>query len=426
MPVVARGYEPMIDCRTVKTLIRRLARRFALVGYRLVRPVVRPVMHRTRSFVLQAFAAELQQSQAAVINEIRALQNVLLDRVRDETLEGIRNGRLAAAQLMQSIQASRESLREEMLRLNGDTSDAASQDLTESPVAATAIKATLARIEGIVSASARRIALHTNDNSVLIRCAVGYVLCADTDVAVLAGLLDTGELERGTRLLIERFLRPGDVFVDVGAHLGLLSLAAARAMGGCGRIFAFEPFPDTSEKLLRSVWLNGYSSMVNVRGMAVSDREGTARLFLGQVSGHHSLFPLENAADSTAPSIEVPVTTLDAALPAAQNVTLLKIDVEGAEIDVLNGARTLLANNRDMAIIVECGPEHLARTGYTLERWLNAFRERGLIYRAINAESGNLEDMSPAQLAASDSVNLVFGHPESSAWEKLNVRDAVK
>lgn len=452
----------MVDGRKVKELIRRFVRRFARMGYRLVRPVVRPLMHRTRGFFLQAFSAELQQSQTAtineirafsaelqrsqttttneirafaaelqqsrtvVINEIRAAQVVLLDQIRELQQEGIRHSRMTGAQLLQSIQASRESLREEMLRLNDDASEVSSYARAESLVAATTTQATLARVEILADASARRIALHAHGNSILMRSAVGYVLCADTDLAVLAGLLDTGELERGTRLLIERLLRPGDVFVDAGAHLGLLTLAAARAMGGRGRIFAFEPFPDTCEKLVRSVWLNGYSSIVKVHEMAVSDHEGRTTLFLGQVSGHHSIFPLGSATNSAEPSAEVSVTTLDAALPAVQDVTLLKIDVEGAEINVLNGARTLLANNRDMAIIVECGPQHLARTGYTVERWLEVFRTHGLIYRAINAESGMLEDVSATQLAASESVNLLFGHPESSVWTKLDEREAAK
>lgn len=448
----------MAEDGSSKALLRRVARQIALTGYRMVRPVIRPLIYRTRNFMLQSFSAELHHSRAALINEIHTMQQGLLLRTRELQQESALNGRAAAAQILQSIQAARESLREDMLRLNddafnaalsveeqsriaisttellredvgrliGNASSAALKALAESQSAVTSINATLARVEILADASARRIALHTHGNSVLLRCTVGYVLCADTDVAVLAGLLDTGELERGTRLLIERLLRPEDVFVDVGAHLGLLTLAAARAMGGRGRIFAFEPFPDTYAKLERSIWLNGYSTMVDVRGMAVADREGHATLHLGQVSGHHSLFPLGQREESDVPSVDVPLTTLDLALPVGQSVTLLKIDVEGAEINVIDGARALLKNNPDMTIIVECGPQHLARTGYTVERWLQAFAAYGLVYRAINAESGTLEDVTPAQLAASESVNLLFGHPDSSAWAKLGELEAAK
>ena len=278
----------------------------------------------------------------------------------------------------------------------------------------------LDRIEHLGHIAARRTAVHGEDGVVLVKTAVGYVLCADSDHAVLACLLETGELEFGTRVLIERFLKPGDVFVDVGAHLGLMSLAAARALRGEGRIFAFEPFPQTRNLLERSFWINGLTHMIQIGSAAVSNVSGETTLFLGANSGHHSIFSLDLPEGYSARQITIPTVTLDEALPPGQKVSLIKIDAEGAELHVIQGARALEANNPDMAYIVEFGPSHLKRVGHSIEQWLAAFTDLGLTYKAISLETGELEDISIDQLAAAESVNLFFARPGSSAWARLD------
>jgi FkbM family methyltransferase len=278
----------------------------------------------------------------------------------------------------------------------------------------------LDRIEHLGNIAARRTAIHGENGVVLVKTEVGYVLCSDSDHAVLACLLETGELEFGTRVLIERFLKPGDVFVDVGAHLGLMSLAAARALRGEGRIFAFEPFPQTRNLLERSFWINGLTHMIQIGAPAVSNVSGETTLFLGANSGHHSIFSLDLPVGYSTKQITVPTVTLDEALPPGQKVALIKIDAEGAELHVIQGARALEANNPDMAYIVEFGPSHLKRAGHSTEQWLAAFADLGLTYKAIGLETGALEDISVDQLAAAESVNLFFARPGSSAWARLD------
>ena len=96
---------------------------------------------------------------------------------------------------------------------------------------------------------------------VLVRSDVGYVLCPRRDYALRDHLLE-GERERGPHLLMPRLLKPGDVFIDVGANVGFHTLAAARAMQGLGRIVAFEPCEPTKRLLEKTVGLNGFSGIV--------------------------------------------------------------------------------------------------------------------------------------------------------------------
>lgn len=273
------------------------------------------------------------------------------------------------------------------------------------------------RLEQYGYASARRALMHCAADEVMVKTEAGYVMCSDTDLALLATLIDTGELERGTRLLIQQILQPGDTFVDVGANVGLHTLAAGRALQGRGRIVAFEPFEGTRRLLEKTLWINGLSQLTEVHGKAVWDREGVKTLFLGATSGHHSLFELGNGQQA-APSVEVATVTLEAALGAACQVDLLKIDAEGAELEVLRGALPIVQANPDIALIVEFGPSHLHRNAHTSAEWLAAFTGLGLEYRAIDAHTGALSEISVAALEAAESTNLFFSRPGARLWPK--------
>lgn len=258
--------------------------------------------------------------------------------------------------------------------------------------------------------------LAVGPGEILVRTAVGHVLCSASDHAVLADLLANGESERGTRLLIERILRPGDVFVDVGAHLGLHVLAAARAMQGRGKIIAFEPYAPTKRLLEKSVLISGFSEITHIHQAAVSNQRGRQKLFLGAVSGHHSLFPLEPSVGVQQPPIDVSVMELNDAIEPDERIDLFKVDAEGAEIEILESAEPFIKNNPNVALIVEYGPSHLKRRGQSTERWLSEFANLGLAYRVINPDTGALEEWPRDKLGSAFSVNLFFARPDSSVW----------
>lgn len=280
--------------------------------------------------------------------------------------------------------------------------------------------AQLARVENYAGASARRVALPCAGGEVLVKTEAGYVLCADTDLALLSTLVDSGDIERGTRLLIESLLRPGDCFVDIGANIGMHTVAAGRAMGAQGTLIAFEPFEPTRRLLEKTLWINGLAPVTLVHGCALSDQAGTQPLFLGASSGHHSLFALTGAEAPSPPraqvQVQVPTMRLDDVLGPGRRVTLLKIDAEGAELAVLAGAAATLRNNPDIALIAEFGPAHLHRAGHDTAHWLAAFEAHGFAYRAIDPASGVLARRTAAELAAEESVNLFFARPGTAAW----------
>jgi FkbM family methyltransferase len=389
----------------LRSRIKRLARKAVRTAYRALRPIVRPIGYRTRTFFFAQQAAELNALKAEVLYAVRHAHAESISHSGHLYQATQREQESIAAGLHQAIQHSRESLREDVF------------GATESSSALNAGR--FERMEQYAYASARRVAVHCEQGTVLVKTAVGYLLCSDSDHALLASLIDVGELEPGTRVLIERFLRPGDVFVDVGANVGMISLAAARTMQGQGKIFAFEPFAPTRELLEKTVWLNGFSTIFECIGAAVADKPGETRLYLGGTSGHHSLFPLEANPRTAGSAVDVKVVTLDQALPRGQSVTLLKIDAEGAELDVINGAHSILAANADIGLIVEFGVSHLKHVGHSVENWLSLFAEMEFEYRVIHPDSGALSRSDAAALSAMHSVNLFFARRESAAWSRL-------
>jgi FkbM family methyltransferase len=163
----------------------------------------------------------------------------------------------------------------------------------------------------------------------------------------------TGLHELHVQKALQRELRPGAVFWDVGAHIGFTSLIASRIVGLDGRVEAFEPFPPNVERLARSVGLNGFTNLT-VHPQAITDRDGTARFHLHESSLQGSL-----VEDPTAAAIEVACETLDTVVRRLPRPDLIKVDAEGAELDVLEGGRQLLTTTRPRLIVEFTTPDLL-------------------------------------------------------------------
>ena len=150
-----------------------------------------------------------------------------------------------------------------------------------------------------------------------------------------------------------RDVRPGDVVFDVGANLGAYTLLFAQWVGTSGRVFAFEPAPAPFEGLTQLVDVNGVSSRVTVVKAAVSAADGTATFLAEGVDGASRLVDAARRG-----AVTVPTVTIDTVC-RRENVAprVIKIDAEGAELDVLRGARgTIAAAGSSLKLYVEMHP----------------------------------------------------------------------
>ena len=145
-------------------------------------------------------------------------------------------------------------------------------------------------------------------------------------------------------------LKPGDVFVDVGAHLGYFSTLAARVVGPAGRVIAFEPHADSRVALGAMVERNQVAPIVEIVPDALAERDAEVVLHTNDQHPSHSTIEPERSRMRTAmafrPGARVSAVTLDrwlAERPAlASRVRCIKIDVGGAEARVLAGMRETL------------------------------------------------------------------------------------
>ena len=182
--------------------------------------------------------------------------------------------------------------------------------------------------------------------------AVGTLWFDGADDQLIGWVRSQGVWEADVMKLLARTLRPGDTFVDVGAHVGFHSVLAGQLVGPAGKVFAVEPAPWALELLRANVWRHGLD--VRVLPFAASDAAGTVRLALEET--HRSGAHLTEAQDA----VEVQAAPLDELLPDLA-VDVLKVDVEGAEPLVLRGARGLLARSPRLLAVIEFRDErHLS------------------------------------------------------------------
>ena len=198
---------------------------------------------------------------------------------------------------------------------------------------------------------------------------------------------------------LDRYLRPGDHVLDIGANIGTYALFCAGRVGPTGRVTAFEPHPLNSDRLVENVRRNGLQAMVDVHASAVSAEAGTVSF--------HSARDVSNGiavdGDTRGPTIEVPAVALDDVVAPDPRLAFAKLDVEGAEVLALAGARRLLASRLPAVWLVEVIATQLRWFGVGVDHLYDVFGAAG--YEPWTCESGTGE-LRPGRPAGK--ANVVF------------------
>jgi FkbM family methyltransferase len=259
----------------------------------------------------------------------------------------------------------------------------------------------------------------------IMRWLWGLKIIIDPSTETGRAVFLSGRYEPTTMYVVQLLLRLGDCFVDIGANAGLFSLAAAAFVGSSGQVIAFEPSSREYASLLANLKLNGLSHVTSVQS-AIGEAVGHADLKIAEslYSGHNTLmsgFAYESVAST---KIErVPVTTLDsyASDRNLARVDAIKVDVEGAELMALRGARRILTSLRPI-LIIEVFDQALRKGGASAEDVRLLLRDLGYFLWEIDDATGALS--RGATLPSSDSSNMV-AIPEERVNEvsvRLNAR----
>lgn len=223
----------------------------------------------------------------------------------------------------------------------------------------------------------------------VVRVKYGARLACSSEDLIQSWLMFFGAWEPGLTRLLESRLRLGDCFVDVGANIGYFTLLASRLVGERGTVVAVEASPTTADSLRANIRLN-LAQNVRVIQAAATDQRGSVPLYAGPRDNSGAASLRSRVGRLPEAAVEgIPLTEM-LSEEEWSRATLIKIDVEGAEAEVL---KSILANpgvlRADAEIVVEMTPEWLSSIGESAERLIAAFEELGFTaYELSGALSG--------------------------------------
>jgi FkbM family methyltransferase len=211
---------------------------------------------------------------------------------------------------------------------------------------------------------------------------------------------------------LRRLLRPGDVFVDVGAHIGWFTLNAARIVGPAGHVVAVEATPPTFDILRANIAANGLTNITTL-ACAVADVEGSVRINRahGANCGMNSLRP---GAGASGKGWTVPARRLDDLLADHPKIRLVKMDIEGAEAMALRGMTETLSRAQAPDVLCEITGGFLRDLGSEPAEIFDLFRRTG--HTPFLLDNLRFTPMGDRRFEDRDSINVLFTrHPETLA-----------
>jgi len=211
-----------------------------------------------------------------------------------------------------------------------------------------------------------------------------------------------------TRSIFASLLKPGSIVIDVGANIGYYTLLAADKVGPKGRVHAVECSPDTLILLRENVRRNDLQN-VEIYPVAASNAHGELTLNVSAIGlslfSVHSKWPTPARTSNT---VTVPAIPLDELVHSP--VDVVKIDAEGADLDVLKGMSRILSENKGISLIVEWAPPLLAEAGkdpLELPRWL---QDAG--FKIISV----LEENTNKQLSLEQTIEMLRAKRITGGW----------
>jgi len=209
----------------------------------------------------------------------------------------------------------------------------------------------------------------------------GVDLCVDgNDEIIFPALVAYGSHDPEEHDLITALVRPGMTVLDIGANIGIYTVACAKLVGPEGRVYGFEPEPDTYELLSANLESNDVGNTVAVAA-ALSDWEGDATLYRDRWNaGGHTLVE-NNITTQEGGSVQIEIRTLDGYFGGQDVVAdFIKMDAQGFEGHVVRGGREFLQRGTP-TLLMEFWPEGLNNAGSDPERLLSELSTLG--YRLV-------------------------------------------
>lgn len=216
------------------------------------------------------------------------------------------------------------------------------------------------------------------DGSMLTQTIHGLIYYIDpTDTIMAPQMLVYRQWEADLSSLMSKLLSTATTFVDVGANFGYFTCLGAHLLArqAGSSVIAIEPNPKLARLLRRNVEINWSSAPVTIIEAAAGGQSGNATLFIPKDHGANAGLTDSEGADR----VDVRLVRVDDVVPSDQKVDVLKIDVEGHELGVLQGAAETIRRNPSIKIVVEWSPAQMKEAGADPRGFQEFFGELGLL-----------------------------------------------
>jgi len=190
-----------------------------------------------------------------------------------------------------------------------------------------------------------------------------YIYIDLEDEGICRDLLLYGQREENATKAFKSYLKSGQTIIDIGANIGYYVLIEAAKIQPGGRIYAIEPDPLNVKILRKNVKLNRYDNIVNIEPAAISNKTGISKLYLANRSNLHTLtrVPEMDKYVKFKGTINIPTFSLDEFIEAkdisAQDIDIIRMDIEGHEIYALEGMKNTLKNSGRLLLFIEVHPK---------------------------------------------------------------------
>jgi FkbM family methyltransferase len=238
---------------------------------------------------------------------------------------------------------------------------------------------------------------YLGDHTALVETRWGGILLIDSRESVLGpALLLKGLWEPDVTRWFQETLRPGQVLVDVGANIGYYSVLGSKLVGNAGHVFAVEAHPRMAELLHRNVIVNALHNVTTLHKAAWSSHDVLEFHMRRHFAANSSAGSLGTEGlqtlDDTEDLVKVEAEPLDDMLSDAPSVDVIKIDVEGAEVQVVNGLVRTLGAHPEVKVMFEWSPGQLEMVGNDPSELIGLMRGHGFRLRLMERGLAEVED----------------------------------
>lgn len=236
-----------------------------------------------------------------------------------------------------------------------------------------------------------------------------------------------GDREKAETDLMRKVVREGDTVIDIGANIGWYTTLFASCVGESGVVLAIEPIPSTFDVLRQNLKLNHNEANVKLFHGVCSDSIGELEVHYFPTL-HPGLASSRPIGDQPSVTFVVPATTVDNLIQLNQldHITMMKIDVEGAELSVLKGSLNALRNGLVESLLIEANDERSEAFSYQFCECIDLLKDAQQEYETfrVNHRTGALDQMrSSTDYRHGDNIFVVMKGGE--VWKRLNIGQSI-